>query len=90
MFETLQFRADAWTTVQAGVDAGTTMSVEGQLDEPHERSPTVGRGLRAAPRGADRANRYASEEGAGQGLDPMRSAYGAVVKANEPLCTRCW
>lgn len=66
------------------------MSVKGRFDQPHERSPAAGLGLRAMSSRMDRANRYASEEEVWQGLDPVRSAYGAVVKANEPLCTRCW
>jgi hypothetical protein len=37
----------------------------------------------------DRANRYVSEEEAWQGLDPMRSAHGVVVMANEPPRTGC-
>jgi len=68
----------------------TAMSAKGRIDEPHERSPTTGFSLRAVPCGADRANRYVSEEEARQGPIPMRSAYGAVVKANEPSHTRCW
>jgi hypothetical protein len=38
----------------------------------------------------DRANRYVSEEEAVRGLAPMRSAYDAVMKANESQRTGCW
>jgi hypothetical protein len=57
-----QLRADVQATVWAGVDAETAMSVEERLDEPHERSPTSGYGLRAATGRLDRANRDVSEE----------------------------
>ena len=62
---------------------------EGAIDEPHERSPTAGRGLRAAPHGLDRTNRDVSEVEAFLGLDPMRSAHGVVVMANDPPRTGC-
>jgi hypothetical protein len=58
------------------------------IDEPHERSPTVGLGLRAESDGMDRANRYASEEEVCRGLDPMRRTYDGMAKANDPSRTR--
>ena len=39
--------------------------------------------------GLDRANRDVSEVEAFLGLDPMRSAHGVVVMANEPPRTGC-
>jgi len=57
-----QHRAEVQATAWAGVDAGTAMSVEGRLDEPHERSPATGEtAFGPSPRGLDRANRFVSE-----------------------------
>jgi len=62
---------------------------EGAIDEPHERSPVAGFGLRATPRDADRANRYVSGEEPCRSLDPMRSTHGKAGKTNDLLRTGC-
>jgi len=59
------------------------------IDEPHERSPVAGFDLRVAPRDADRANRYVSEQEPCRSLDPMRSTHGKAGKPNDLLRTGC-
>lgn len=66
------------------MDADDSCAGEGAIDEPHERSPTTGRGLRAEPSALDRANRDVSEEESCPSLDPMRSTHGEVEKAKRP------
>jgi len=50
---------------------------------PKRGVQTDGLGLRAGTVSSDRANRYVSVEESCRRLDPMRSAHGRVVKANE-------
>jgi hypothetical protein len=59
----------------------TVVSAKGRIDEPHERSPTTGLGLRAEPSALDRANRDVSQEESCPSLDPTRSTHGEVEKA---------
>jgi len=54
---------EAWTTVQAGVDADDGHVGEGASMNPMRGVQLLGHGLRAVPSGSDRANRYVSEEG---------------------------
>jgi hypothetical protein len=61
--EDLAVLAEAWATVQAGVDAGDGRVGGGASMNPMRGVQLLGHGLRAVPGGSDRANRYVSEEG---------------------------
>jgi hypothetical protein len=83
VFGTWQFRTEAWTTVQVGVDAVTVVSTKGRSMNPMRGvQPRTAFGPLPA---LDRANRYASVKESCRSLDPMRSIHDVVAKAKRTI-----
>lgn len=63
----------------------------GSIDEPHERSPTTGSGLRTAISGRDRANRCVSLKRRHAEVSTITGALGKrCQRPNEPSLPGCW